>query len=292
MIILPTSFVGRCTAESFSVDATGLTLTTEIILFHSTETNYLTRFRKISIDASGIDVQAGGAFGAFNYTHYLSDINLFADGINVADARYFRPFNLCNFSKNIRVTLQNLDTIGTNAHVYGMSQCHRSSGCYVTINLVNDAGNDYDVMNFYSCWYLTSCWALKDKTGPTTYDKNICYEMCDFASGCYAIKSGANGFFQCNFLSSCSAEDNELNGFMDCDQLTSCESFSNDSDGFEECEFVSCCHAHNNVGYGFLQGKQMQQNKSTSNTAGQYSLSYADQTSNACANTAAGGYNY
>ena len=68
--------------------------------------------------------------------------------------------------------------------------------------------------------------------------------------------------------------------------------------GFDSCNSVTACagvgtSAGVGVGYGFLNCKKMQQNKpnGASKTA-TYSVSYADSgTANACADTAAGGYN-
>ncbi|MCK9570430.1 hypothetical protein M0R72_15895 [Candidatus Pacearchaeota archaeon] len=134
---------------------------------------------------------------------------------------------------------------------------------------------------------------------------------CSISNCDYNVDADSNtlkGFYACASMSGCAfsangsiGTSNTLVGFDHCSNLSGCRDFSNVAGdpstnhiAFNYCSNVTVCSSSGNTGFNYDAGmqycKSVQQCKMTNATP--YAFSYADSgTANACADTAAGGYN-
>jgi hypothetical protein len=144
---------------------------------------------------------------------------------------------------------------------------------------------------------------------PKTLDYNMNGVTCSVIN--LAGYSSVSGFSYCPNLTNCSGSVNagvngSATGFLICTNLTNCSGSGNASGnasgigiayGFLTCTILTNCSGSastgtSGLGYGFNGCKKMQQNSHGTCTTAAYYISYADSASaNACADTAAGGYN-
>ena len=148
-----------------------------------------------------------------------------------------------------------------------------------------DATGTDAIYGFYRCINLTSCTGTGTVTG--------------------AGAGAGSGFHTCTNLTNCTGTGTGTGtgygtGFHTCTNLSGCigigVSTNEGGSGFDTCtRLIGCTGTGTGTGYGYgYRGcKKMQQNKAGSaSTTATYNTSYADAgTSNACADTAAGGYN-
>lgn len=217
-----------------------------------------------------------------------------------------RPVTSCYNCSNITVS-----DIQSSASAVGFMECKRITNCKVIqIDVTAGASN---CAAFYDCENISNCYAEDiDQTGTgAAYGFRLCDRLtCCEAQDIDSTASNYHGFFECNELSSCFARTCE-DGFNTCKQVTGCqaESNSNDgffscnrvsgsfatgngNDGFEDCNVLSANAANSNTGNGFDGCVNMTANRATGNTAANYNNSFADfGGTQACADTAVGGYN-
>ena len=138
----------------------------------------------------------------------------------------------------------------------GISTCTELTGCRI-ITFGNTGSTLSGIYGIYSCSYLSAC----------------------HVESCVAVNATlCHGYYNCNFLSACYSTANSATN-------------SSNGNGFAQCLKITACYALSNKAYGFINCKGCGFNTSTSNGTA-YSTSYSDSgTSNACADTAAGGYN-
>jgi hypothetical protein len=170
------------------------------------------------------------------------------------------------------------------------SNCKNLSGCYSS----NNASDSCVVMAFNACVNMANC-----------IDTNN-----DSSAGAGLIYS----FYECINVGSCSSTDNTTSGasgyiasFYSCSNIAGCRSYNNTTSGagaliygYILCTRVVGCSTDSNAAaltdeYGYAYCKSVQQCKSSGDSIPYgtgATQSYADAgTSNACADTAAGGYN-
>ena len=136
---------------------------------------------------------------------------------------------------------------------------------------------------FFGCNHLWGCKASDNDA--------VGFLNCNYLSGCEAYDNGSNGFAGGNYMVNCESTYNDQDGF-DSNYLNGCRAEHNGRDGFRSCFGLTTCVSRYNTAYGCNACKRMGFNVSDNNTTGQYSACYADSgTSNAAADTAAGGYN-
>jgi hypothetical protein len=167
-------------------------------------------------------------------------------------------------------------TVNTNPYVF-----------YYNIYVGSNVG-DSQVTGFQSCCNMINCTSNGNRT---------------------TANSQVQGFNDCWNVSNCSAYANLTTvgyawGFLGGGNYTNCEATSNSGGtgnygcGFEGAVMLTNCHSNSNTGtntgtgYGYISCIRMQQNTGTGNkTALIGSACFADSSSNAAGNTAAGGYN-
>lgn len=166
---------------------------------------------------------------------------------------------------------------------------------------------------FESCSYISdSIGSAGAGSGGTCSGFGLCFNI----SNCKALATGdgtggvtANGFNSCRRISCSQGEavsgvSGVASGFKSCYQLDSClgigtgGTFASNGLGFQSCVGVVNCSgigvaSGSGAGYAFLGCTKMQQNSpSGASKTATYNTSYADSAAaNACADTAAGGYN-
>ena len=174
-------------------------------------------------------------------------------------------------------------------------------------------GTGYDSVTqagrgFHLCTRLTNCvgTGLGDRVGV-----NMGFTQCTYLNNCDG--RGDIGFELCHYLTTCTGTGTITAsgayiaaGFMSCGELTSCTGYgsakgvsgSDGGYGFRYCMHVVNCAGQGldsgtGVGYGFADSTQVQQCEgvAVASTTATYHLAYADVSTNACANTTAGGYN-
>ena len=220
--------------------------------------------------------------------------------------------------ENVKIVLTNTNTGGSNGVLGGFNKCSNLINC---IAISNSSGSAQD-QGFFNCINLVDCSSTCTCTNINTHGFSGCNRLinCDASS-----PSGGNCFSGCNYLTNCigvgvdSAFDSctyltNCNGtstsaagasstFTGCSSLTNCIGVATGGGGnagsaFYNCTGLTLCSGQGlnpgaGPGYGFNGCHKMQQNKAgaASKTA-TYNASYADAGSgNACADTAAGGYN-
>ncbi len=185
----------------------------------------------------------------------------------------------CNNVSNCRVTV--LDAV---TNCYAFYQSNYISSCYV--NDIDSTGGN--AAGFYDCDNISSSYCVDiDSTVGTHHG----FENCSILSSCDA-DTCEDGYNTCNQIAGCRALNNNNNGYMVCQRISASAATSNGNDGFEDCSIISACISQLNTGNGFDGCKNMTANRANGNTGANYLNSFADWASlNACADTAAGGYN-
>lgn len=152
---------------------------------------------------------------------------------------------------------------GDAAFIYGFNQCENMASCYFNSN--TRTTGDGDLYGFISCYGVTAC----ESNGNTTASDSssiFCFNGSTNVTSCRAVSNEAAGTDNAGIIA-----------FQGCSNICACSSSSNTSGS--------------SLAYGFYNCTSVQQCKSTGDDTAYY-LSYADSgSSNACADTAAGGYN-
>jgi len=193
-------------------------------------------------------------------------------------------FNITGFTGTAGVNLKGMDTC--NQISSGIIQSF-STGVIVGI---------------YNCTSINNAKVYSFTN--TSTDNLYGIQSSSLISGCVvSTLSSANpaggciGIYNCNYISNSQSISNTASGatgagFSTCNYISSCIAQSNKTTGYVSCHNITASYALSNSTYGFLGCNSMGFNKAASNTSGNYSTSYADAGSgNACADTAAGGYN-
>jgi hypothetical protein len=246
---------------------------------------------------SGI-YNASGYKNTIHFEYILSQNNKSSSATTYNGAGFYGCYNLYGCTANN-------NTVGFHACYYiadSISENNDDMGynnsLYISVSKSLSNGGD----NFYTCSIVSSC--LSDGSDENGY--NSCYKL----TGCQATNNTLDGFSACTEISGCQSSSNEQYGYDDCLYISASRGNSNTNaayrnssyisscmatasiTGFSLCINITCCNSYNNSSYGFNGCKSMQQNKSTGNTTANYNTCYADAgTSNAVADTAAGGYN-
>lgn len=169
------------------------------------------------------------------------------------------------------------------------------------------------VFGFYNCINLSNCYGMGETT--TSGYSGIGFESCSRLTNCSGTGTGSNdsmgyGFSNCNQLIHCIGEGTGTHGtsagFANCTRLTGCTGIGTGIGtggeygmGFSACVTVTACYGRGvksgsgGGGYGFYScNKCINNSPYAGSTTATYNTSYADSgTSNACSDTAAGGYN-
>jgi hypothetical protein len=208
---------------------------------------------------------------------------------------------------NVKINITNTGT-GTG---YGFINCTNLTNCTCTGTSTGTG------CGFASCTNLTNCTGTG--TGTSTGTGNgYGFISCTNLTNCTGTGTGTGngtsygyGFSNCTNLTNCTGTGTGTStgtgigyGFLNCTNLTNCTGTGTGTSngagygyGFYACTGVILCAGQglssSGTGYGFYSCHKMQQNKpSGASKTSTYSASYADSGStNACADTAAGGYN-
>ncbi len=243
------------------------------------------------------DIDTNGTSGANGYTGCEKISSCTAYDIQ-ATAGPVNGFATCT---EISTCIANqLDATGL---CYGFSFCDQISSCKAID--IDSSGSNSD--GFYSCEDMSACWATDIDSATGT---NNGFESCISVAGCQAtlclngyvsinnitgskaFNNTLDGFESCQRVTGCVSFNNTNDGFMDCSKISGCNANSNGNDGFEDCTLISASDSNNNTGNGFDNCKNMTANRATGNTAANYLNSFADWGgTQACADTAVGGYN-
>ena len=220
----------------------------------------------------GITNQAGGFPRLINCNNVkLYDFN--ATGANCQGFSFITNISNCN--------VEMVDAVGNSYIFY---QCSNLSNCYCT-DIDSSGGDSYA---FYQSKNISSCYCEDIDSSTGNYHG---YVECNQLSSCYATTC-EDGFNTCYQIAGCEAGSNDNNGFMLCNRIVGSRATGNGNDGFEDCNVLSGTSATLNTGNGYDGCKNMTANRSSGNTAANYNNSFADfAATQACADTAAGGYN-
>lgn len=159
----------------------------------------------------------------------------------------------------------------------------------------------------YNCPNAVSCGQINNVFSGNSYFTMVFCESCNSVVSCYSSNNSNSGNSFIGFLlntdiTASNISSNTTNyfflGFSRCLGISSCSVFSNTKTGvlssfqygFADCTNLTVCRVYSNTSFnrGFLDCKSCQQNKSDIG----YTTCYADAgTSNAVADTSAGGYN-
>lgn len=211
-------------------------------------------------------------------------------------------FDTCNNIDNVRII-----QLDATANCYAFYQSNYISSCYVE-DVDSSGGNSagcYDCDNvsactikdidaavggavgLYDCDNASAC-SVTDVDGAVTY---YGFDSCSNIVGC-DVQFCEDGYNACSRISGSRATNNDNDGFMACTYISACISTTNGNDGYEDCTIISASAGNSNTGNGFDNCKNMTANRAALNTAANYVNSFADwAAANACADTAAGGYN-
>jgi hypothetical protein len=189
-------------------------------------------------------------------------------------------------------TLNTLGSTGTGAELYSFHTCTNITSSTSYSN--SSTGTGAELYSFHTCTNATSCSSYNNSTAGTGADIQSLY-ACKNVTLCSSSGNSTTGggaevysFYTCTNMASCSSSGNstagggaDISSFILCTRLTVCSTENNVSGSSDE--------------YGFAYCKSVQQCKSDGDSIPYgtgVSQSYADAgTSNACAGTAAGGYN-
>jgi hypothetical protein len=228
------------------------------------------------LDCSGLAVSTLASTGmgvGFSTSYNL--VSCSGEGRGLA-ASGSRGFYLCKYLS----LCKSASAYYGSATIRGFSECHFLSACESVLT-----GAAVNLEGFESCRYVGGCSSTV--SGGTT--KLVGFSSCQCLSGCLAsitVAGSASGY-----------------GYSDvCKRLNNCESVcgggsTGDTAGFYNSSFITNCdgggqNSGAGAGYGFNACKGMGFNHCDAYKTAKYNLSYADSgTSNACADTAAGGYN-
>jgi hypothetical protein len=242
--------------------------------------------------------------------------------INYSGAYSGTMYGLYHATLSTTPDLEKFDGISVNItntatgpyYAIGFNKCVSLVHCYAITNS-SATGASYISSGFSGCAYLVNCYGKALVSGTAGASANG-FNSCNYLTNCVGIGDGSsspasnsNGFNQCGNIVNCTGTGTTGSsgsgyGFRQCNgvSLSVGTGVGNSGTG-GGCGFVSCvgvvlCQgvgtaAGSGLGYGFNTCTKMQQNKpnGASKTA-TYITSYADSgSSNACADTAAGGYN-
>lgn len=256
-------------------------------------------------EITSLDGNASGAIGYFNCKLLNKCNTLYSSSTKIIS---LYAFYQCNGLSLCSVNLNSLSLTGGSAYS-AFANCTELSSCSVSCTSVTSAVN-LAIVGYDGCTVLASC-----KMYAVSYNRPITgFKSCDMLSSCFCnlVTHGeyAVGFQTCNYISSCNctitqtaAPASMLRGFALCKGVSSCYvNLSGNANvectGFHSCTGVSVCivgavlNAGTGAGYGFNTCTKTINNKCSGTTkTGKYTASYADINTNACALTAAGGYN-
>ena len=206
--------------------------------------------------------------------------------------------------ENLKVNITNTN-VGA-SHAYGFKNCTNLAYC-TAVATTNGTGSGY---GFDGGVNLTSCTGTG--TGGTS---GLGFNSCNNLANCIGVGQGTGngagyGFSSCNGLSICTGTGTGVAngtgyGFNGCTRMTGCVGTGSQTGagagwgtGFNSCSGVINCAGQGLAagagnGYGFYACKKVQQcGASGASKTAIYNTSYADSAvANACADTAAGGYN-
>lgn len=221
-------------------------------------------------------------------------------------------FYLCNKMSDCKAASNS--TTGDDADLFVLHTCNQVSNCYCNDN--STAGGDSNLYVYYTCNSVSGCWSQGNSTSGASSDLLSFYvgngvASCTCASNSTSgAASHCHGFHTIGGVSSsivsadaATGDGSHVKSFMGNEDITACVSTINTAAlgnvyGFITNLRLSVCSTYNNSAatvtdneYGFYDCKSVTHCKSSGDSV-PYSISYADAgTSNACADTAAGGYN-
>ncbi len=277
-IRLPASYAGKFKAEGFTVDASGRTVSAAIPVIDGASWSYDQSWHDVWVDISS------STAGGYTSLSAIANCNNLYDGGYIADSV---DASILSFGVSGCHNLHGLICLVNNCTSQGMVSA--SEGLYGVRIKATNLPSGTSTYGFNGCSRMFACSYSGDGTGHSS--NSYAYSSCTYLSGCEASHSAAIGFSLCEYMSNCYAIICHNDGYNTCLYLTSCFAQNNLFRGFGQCRHVIACYSTGNTNYGFGGCQQCQQNYSTGNTAGQYNTSFADVSTNACANTAAGGYN-
>lgn len=279
IVYLPGSYTGTFNFRGFKVLLASVPLgTTDLRVFEGDNT-YDTCFEDILVEVTSPTATSAAYIDVFWKLRYLIRCKVKWTNVDDNDVSS-RAFVWCLFLFYCESYATGCDS---SAGGEFFPICYYMFGCRA---VAVSCGASYFWIGF-SGTTMIGCEAIGDKTGSSSPGGGF---TGGIAVGCYSYQHPGIGF-NLSQASGCWAYDNKGDGFNSCYYVTSCIAQGNDSDGFASCEHVVACKADTNGAYGFVGCKQCQQNYATGNVSGQYNTSWADQGTNATANTAAGGYN-
>lgn len=227
--------------------------------------------------ASNIYVTLGNAYG-FKECHDIS--NGYVEHIDITTpGGTATAFKECNDLINCYA----FDITVITGGLYGFGNCTRITNCYVQ----NITATSNIACGFNYCYEITSCYVQNvNVTSGYAIGFDTCLQISSsYTYGIVATTGTSFGFKDCERVSSSYADSCSANsatiiaGFNNCIGVVNCRSVSN-------------VNAGAGAGYGFYASHKCQQNSGTGNKTATYNTSYADAGAvNACADTAAGGYN-
>lgn len=319
MILLESTLTGKVRIGHFSVDATGCTNTGyNVVRFWRSngsvawtlESDIDQLWEDIEIDLSGSNFATSGKITeVVSNLSNLHNVRLYADGLTLGNAgAVFRGFRYCSDFFRVKVTLKNVTGSGAGALV-PFDNIARAVGC---LSYFSSMGSFTAITNhFQDGLDFSNCMVYSDGTHGSAFEEafmgieriSTCrvvgaksggFSSCLYVSSCHAESVGDAAFSGCEHVSACYVKSSNI-GFSNCKYVVGCGAFGGASHGFSSCEHVVGCLSTGNAGSGMTSCKQVQQCYSHTNTTNNYGAggfqSYADQGANACANTAAGGYN-
>jgi len=215
-----------------------------------------------TINGSGISYSSGNQY-IINGRSVGACTNVIVDSF---DGYYLRAFHLCNRATACSVSGSSSTTEDS------FSECNNVTSC-----MIEDSSGT-TLSGFYSCLNISNCMVINNSvSGLEAFA--YCHNITSCTTSSNTASSSLASFKECSNITSCLSESNtasvELQSFLNSRRIVSCNSDSNvcapSLTGFENCRSVQQC-------------------RSIGDTTPYY-LSYADSgTSNACADTAAGGY--
>lgn len=207
--------------------------------------------------------------------------------------------------KGAIITVTNLNNVSSAGAIKGHSMCtlHNLKVSADRIAILGFKGV-YDCETFQS-GTLTNGGAIYGCENLFNVISHGGFQFCNYLSGCSSIPVDVNndpgkGFASCNFLTNCTAD--AIIGFMDCYNLVNCRNLERVSvTAFYGCTCLTNCYGYVSHPASFLPQypgafalckKVINCSAKIADSAVGYSSSYASwDTSAACADTAAGGFN-
>ena len=183
------------------------------------------------------------------------------------------------------------------------------SGCVncSNIKIYNNTVAYHTSKLFESCTNITNIYMLVNTFNDITQYFASCYQISNVQISNNTHTSGVSIFYSSFRIDNVYINGNAFtswSGFASCKKVSNSYIYNNTGNsssacngfilttGIINCEVNGITNSGSGAGYGFINCNKMQQNISTGNKTAAYSSCYADAaTSNACADTAAGGYN-